>query len=121
MPRSSVAPGVVDVEGVEVAGRAVTAELARDDALDAGRGQKLRDLLAMLVAQLLLRAVGAQALHRAADVEAGLVERVAERVAGIAQHHPPAGLRHERAPVTHRAADADDGALERAAHGGRRD
>ena len=38
----------------------------------------------MLVAQLLLDAVGAEARDRAADVEARLVDRVAERLAGVA-------------------------------------
>src|SRR6185503_7620657 len=75
MPRSSVAPGVVDVEGVELARGAVAAELARVDALHAGRGQKLCDLAAMLVLELLLDAVGTQALDRAADVETSLVDR----------------------------------------------
>ena len=53
----------------------------------------------MDVAQLLLDAVGAEAGDRAAHVDVRLVHRVAERLAGVAEHDEPPRLRHERAHV----------------------
>ena len=61
----------------------------------------------MLVAQRLLDAVRAEAVHLAAHEEAGLVERVAERVAGVAEHHERSGLRHEGRHMPDRALDHD--------------
>ena len=55
----------------------------------------------------------------AAHVDVRLVHRVAERVAGVAEHHDGAGLRHERAHVADRALDHDVDALERDAAAGR--
>jgi hypothetical protein len=49
------------------------------------------------------------ALH----VDHRFVERIAERVAGVAAHHQPAGLRHEAREAAHRAADDDVGPLQR--------
>ena len=57
----------------------------------------------MLVAQLLLDAVGAEARDRAAHVDARLVDRVAERVARVAADDEAAALGHERAHVADRA------------------
>ena len=61
----------------------------------------------MLIAKRLLDAIGAEAVHRAAHEEARLVERVAERVAGIAEHHEGSGLRHEGRHMPDRAFDHD--------------
>ena len=67
----------------------------------------------MLVAQLLLDAVRAEARDRAAHVEPRLVDRVAERLARVAADDEAARLRHERAHVPDRAADDDVDALHR--------
>src|SRR3954447_23746632 len=76
----SVLARVVDVEGVQAPGGAVAAELLRRGVGQAGALEQRPQLGDVLVAQLLLDAVGAQALHAAADVEVRLVDRVAERV-----------------------------------------
>ena len=62
---------------------------------------------------LLGDAVGAQRRDVAAHVDAGLVDRVAERLAGVAADHQPTRLRHERAHVADVAADHDVDALHR--------
>ncbi len=67
----------------------------------------------MLVADLLLDAVGAEARDLAADVEAGLVDRVAEVVARVAADHQRPPLGHERARVPDRAVDDDVRPLDR--------
>ena len=72
-----------------------------------------RSCATMLVAHLLLDAVGAEPGDRAADVEPRLVQRVAERLAGVAAHDEAAPLGHERAHVADRSADDDVGALQR--------
>jgi len=61
----------------------------------------------VLVAKRLLDAVGAEAVHLAAHEEARLVQRVAERVAGIAKHDERPGLGHERRHMSDRALDHD--------------
>ena len=115
VPRSPIStPGVVDLEVVELPRRAVAAELGRVDVVDARRASSSsRSSATVLVAQLLLDAVGAEARDRAADVEVRLVDRVAERVAGVAADDEAAALRHERAQVADRAADDDVDALHR--------
>src|SRR3954452_6062473 len=112
--------GIFDLEVVEVPGGAVAAEVGDVDAADAGLREQVRDLRAMEVAQLLLDHVGAEAGDRAADVDVRLVHRVAQRVAGVAEHHDRAGLRHERAHVADRALDHDRRTLQgdAAARGG---
>src|ERR1700761_8228612 len=72
-------PYVVDVEVVQLPGRAVAWERRRGG-VDVGPLQQGPDLVDVLVAHLLLDAVGAQPGHAAADVEAGLVQRIAERL-----------------------------------------
>ena len=74
----------------------------------------------MLVAQRLLDAVGAEAVHLAAHEEARLVERVAKRVACVAEHHEGSGLRHEGRHMPDRAFDHDVDAAGRDAAAGRR-
>src|SRR3954464_8306686 len=108
----SVLAGVVDVEVVEPARRAVAAEVGRVG-VGAGALEQRPQLGDMLVAQLLLDAVGAEGLHRAAHVEVRLVDRVAERVAGVAADDEAAALGHERAHVPDRAAHDDVDALHR--------
>src|SRR5579871_5604087 len=107
----SVCPRVVAVEVVEAARRAVAPEAV--EAADAGAIEQLAQLGLVLGAQLLLDAVGAEPRDLAADVDARLVQRVAEAIAGVAAHHQPALLRHERAHVTDRPADDDVDALHR--------
>src|SRR5947209_13633537 len=65
---------VVDPEVVEAARGSVAAELARVDVVDPGPLEQPGKLRAMLVAELLLDAVGAEPGHAAADVEARLVD-----------------------------------------------
>ena len=107
------APDVVDVEVVELPRRPVAAELRRVGVAIPAPASSSRSCAEVLVAHLLLDAVGARARHRPADVQPRLVERVAERLAGVAAHHQAALLGHERAHVADRAADDDVGALER--------
>src|SRR5262245_49720052 len=91
--RSSVRPCIVDVEVVEAARRTVAAEGADIQcALEAGSGEQPAELRAVVIAQRLYDAVRAQALHAAAHVKMRLVDRVAERLAGIAEDHQRAGL-----------------------------
>src|SRR5919197_3993612 len=68
----SILPGVVDVEVVEAARRPVPPELRRVRVHARARGQ-VAQLGDVLLAQLLLDAVGPEAAHRAADVQARLV------------------------------------------------
>ena len=79
-----------------------------------------RSSVEMLRAHLLLDAVGAEGRDGAAHVDAGLVERVAEGLAGVAEDDETSGLSHERAHVADVAADDDVDALHRdaAARGG---
>src|SRR3954469_579989 len=119
-PWRSVPAGVVDVKVVEAPRRAVAAEVRRLDVVDPGALEQRAQLGDVLVAQLLLDAVGAERLDRAAHVEVRLVDRVAERVAGVAADDEAALLGHERAHVADRAAHDDVDALHRDAAARRR-
>jgi len=66
-----------------------------------------------MIGHLLLDAVGAEALGRAADVEARLVDGIAERLAGVTEHDERSGLRHEGRHVADRALHDDIDALHR--------
>src|SRR3954452_19305324 len=112
-PWRSVLAGVVDVEVVEAPRRAVAAEVRRLDVVDPGALEQRAQLGEVVVAQLLLDAVGAERLDAPAHVEVRLVDRVAERVAGVAADDEAAPLGHERAHVADRAADDDVDALQR--------
>src|SRR4051812_39088673 len=112
-PWRSVLAGVVDVEVVEPPGRAVAAEVGRVGVVDPGALEQRPQLGDVVVGQILLDAVGAERLDAAAHVEVRLVDRVAERVAGVAADDEAALLRHERAHVADRAADDDVDALHR--------
>ena len=81
--RSSVRRGVVDVEIVEPAGRAVAPERGRVE-VDAGLGQQPAELGQMVRRHPLLDAVGPQARDLAPHIEPGLVERIAEVAAAVA-------------------------------------
>src|SRR5271155_4712398 len=85
---------------------------------DAGAIEKGSNLLDIALRHLLLDAVGAQAGDGAGDKNLGLVERVAEIVAGVAADDQPAGLAHERAHVPDRTANDDVDALHRNAAAG---
>src|SRR5215218_8089453 len=102
-----VLAGVVDVEVVEPARRAVAAEVGRVGVVDAGALEQRAQLGDVVLGELLLDAVGTEALDRAAHVEVRLVDRVAERVARVAADDEAALLGHERAHVPHRPADDD--------------
>src|SRR5271165_2033037 len=95
----SVAAEVLDVEVVEAPRRAVAAELIRVGVLDARPSEQLAELLEVLGSQLLLDAVRAQLRDRPAHVQARLVQRVAERLTGVAAHDQRTRLGHERAHV----------------------
>ncbi|MPM07837.1 hypothetical protein SDC9_54146 [bioreactor metagenome] len=107
------------MEIVERAGRAVAAELlglrGRPRAL-----QKLGQDRQMLGPHLLLDAIGTERFDRAAHEEPRLVEAVAKRLAGIAQHHQIARLRHEGRHVPDIAEDHNVDALHRDAAAARR-
>ena len=98
---------MVDVEVVQPPRRSVAAKVAGIHVVEPGTLEEPSQLLRVLRAHLLLDAVGAEALHRAAHVDACLIERVAERVAGVSADDEPPLLRHERAHVPDRAADDD--------------
>src|SRR5512132_204371 len=104
---------VIDLEVVELARRSVAAEVGGIGVLDPGPLEQRRDLGAVLLAQLLLDAVGAEAGDRTAHVDPGLVDRVAEGVAGVAAHEQAPLLRHERAHVPDGSAHDDVDALHR--------
>src|SRR5215211_649361 len=104
---TSVCASVVDLEGVELPGRAVAAEIARVGFRDTRAFKEVRELGAMLVAELLLDAVRAEGGDVAADVEACLVDRVSERLARVAADDEPARLGHEPGEVTDGALDDD--------------
>src|SRR4051794_8208417 len=112
-PWRSVLAGVVDVEVVEAPRRAVAAEVRRLDVVDPGALEQRAQLGGGVGAPLLLDAVGAGRLDAPAHVEVRLVDRVAERVAGVAADDEAAPLGHERAHVADRAADDDVDALHR--------
>src|SRR6185436_5740127 len=81
---SSVLARVVDVEVVELARRAIAAELAGRHAVRLGPLQQRRQLVHVLVAHLLLDAVRAEVGDPATHVDMRLVDRVAERLARVA-------------------------------------
>src|SRR4051812_38529688 len=93
-----VRAGVVDVEVVEVAGGAVAGELGRVG-VETGQIQQLPQFRQVLLAHLLLDAVGAEGGDGATHVDAGLVQRVAEGLAGVAEDDETSGLTHERGHV----------------------
>src|SRR5205085_4429201 len=86
---SSVRPDVVDLEVVELPRRAVAPEAAGIDVVDAGALEQRAQLRHVLLAQLLLDAVGAEPRELAAHVDARLVDRVAERIARVAADDEP--------------------------------
>src|SRR5690242_1731393 len=101
---ASVAGGVVDVEAVQGASRAVPGEAGRV-VVAAGRAEQLGQLGQVLGPHLLADAVRAQRLDGSLDVDAGLVDRVAQGVPGVTADDQAAGLRHESAHVADVAAD----------------
>src|SRR5919107_4336035 len=117
---ASVRARVVDIEVVELARRAVAAEIARGAVLHLRALEQRRQLSHVLVAHGLLHAVGAEPGHAPAHVQMSLVDGVAERVARVAAYHEAAPLRHERAHVPNRAVHHDVHALHRYATAGRR-
>src|SRR4051794_23304259 len=90
--------GVVDMEVVELPRRAVAPKLARLGS-DAGALEQRLQLRDVVLPQLLLDAVGAEARDAAAHVHVRLVDRVAERLARVAADDEAAALRHESAHV----------------------
>src|ERR1700691_4017797 len=78
-----VSGGMVDLEIVELAARAVAPEISRLGRKLGLREQRLQRP-AMLVGHVLLDAIRAQTGDAAADVEGGLVNRIAEMMPGIA-------------------------------------
>ena len=99
-------PGVVDVEVVELPRRPVSPELP-GVGVDSGPFEEAAQLRRVLLKELLLDAVGAQRRDASANIEVGLVDRVAERLARVAADDQRAALRHERSHVPDRAAHHD--------------
>src|SRR3989442_3801963 len=95
----SVRACVVELEVVEPAGRAVAAEVRRVDAVDPGPVEEVAELGEVVPADVLLDAVGAEARDLAPNVDAGLVDRVAQGVAGVAAHDQAARPGPESAPA----------------------
>src|SRR4029453_7109054 len=105
--------GVIDMEGVELARRTVTLELARCDAGDARLAKQVGHDLMVLRPHVLLDAVGAKALDLAAYEQASLVNGVAKGVTRIAKHEQIAGLPHECRHVADTALHDDVDTLHR--------
>src|SRR5215210_8992005 len=99
-PRSKVADSrIVDRERVQRPGGPVAAELGGIGVADAGALEQRAQLGRVLRVQLLLDAVGAERRDAPAHVQARLVDRVAERLAGVAADDERARLGHEGAHV----------------------
>src|SRR5688572_6133868 len=107
---TSISIDIVDVEVIELAGRAVAFELG-GIGVHAGTLQQLAQLLDVMRGHLFLDAIRAEAFDLALHIEARLVERVAEVGAGVAAYHQAAGLCHEGAHRADAAADHDIDAL----------
>src|SRR5215217_4079530 len=90
----SVRRRVVDVEVVEVPGRAVATELGGVLGPSCGR-QQAPQFREVFCVHRLLDTVGAERGHRAPDVEARFVDGVAQGVARVAADHQSTGLCHE--------------------------
>ena len=109
------ASDVVDVEMIELARRAVAAELAGIDLPSSpARVQQLARARRLLSLCIGFSTQSAPRLFTsAADKEPRLVDRIAERFAGVAKHHQIAGLRHEGRHMADRSLDDDIDALHR--------
>jgi hypothetical protein len=96
----SVLNSVVDVEIVELAGRAVAAELLRLG-VAFGAGQQVGQKVQMLGPHLLFDAIGAEALHLAAHEQPRLVQAVAQRLARIAADDevPACAMKADMCPI----------------------
>ena len=105
---------VVDLEGVELAGRAVAPEVGGVDAGQARAARAGRAARRVVVAQLLLDAVGAER-RRPCRARRGAPRRSSRRAPRRRRRSTTsaARLRHERAHVADRALDDDVDALHR--------
>src|SRR5271170_6074864 len=112
-PYISIAPEVLDMEVVELTSRPIAAELGCLDVVQLGALEQLREVLEVLCTHLLLDAVGAELGDRSANVQTRLIQRVAQRLAGVAAYDQRALLRHEGAHVADRPAHDDLGSLQR--------
>src|SRR5262245_50869254 len=92
--RSSVRAGVVDLEVVELTSGAVAFEFRGISIAQAGVDEQRAQLGDVVIPQLLLDAIRAEAPDVATHVHARLIDGVAERLARIAADNEPAGLRH---------------------------
>src|ERR1700749_4500951 len=111
---SSILSDVFHVEMIKPARRSVAAELTDiHRAVDAGGLEQPAELALLLLSERLFLAIGAQAVHLAAHIEMRLVDRIAERLAGVLQDHEVAGLRHEGRQMPDRSLDHDIDALHR--------
>src|SRR5271157_2796637 len=98
---SSIFGGVVDVEVIEPPCRPVTPEPRRVGG-DLGIAEKGGDMPDIVLRHLFLDTVGAEAGDSAGYKDLGLVDRVAEVVAGIAADDQRARLAHETAHMPDR-------------------
>src|SRR5262249_33279363 len=110
---ASVRLGVVDLEVVELPRGAVAAEVRGVEVVEAGAVEQGLELGDVVLAELFLDAVGAEARDGAAHVDVRFVDRVAERVSGIAADDEATALCHEGAHVADGAADDDVDAFHR--------
>src|SRR5437762_11317163 len=94
LPRCSIRIGMIDIEIVELARRAIAPERF-GVGLDLGLVEKLCELAIMLIAHFLFDAVGTKARNLTADKQLRLIDRIAKRLRRIAEHHQMARLRHE--------------------------
>src|SRR6266436_5702362 len=103
---------MVDMEVIEAPRRAVTPETSRI-ASNASTIEEGRNALDIARSHLLFDAVGAEAGDSAGDKDLGLVERVAEVMAGVATDDQGTGLAHKRAHMPDRTANDNGDALHR--------
>src|SRR5262245_35312371 len=101
------------VEVVQLPGRGDPGDVARVDVVEAGRLQEALDLQDVLGGQVLHAGVGAERADPPRHVDHRLVERVAERLAGVAADQDGPCLGHEPAHVPDVAGDDHRAALER--------
>src|SRR5439155_19379150 len=80
---------------------------------DGGAVEEGGDVLDIALRHLLLNTVGAEAGDSTGDKDLGLVDRVAEVLAGVATNDQRTGLAHERAHMSDRTADDNSDPLHR--------
>ena len=103
---------MIYIEVVQLASRSVAPEIIRVRGY-ARRDQQVLETVNMRRGHFFFNAVRAQLADLATDVNAGLVNGIAEEITGIAANDQAAFLRHERTQVTNAARNDDIDAFHR--------